>query len=393
MFSCISFLKVLLFILIMIFSSMLGYYLYLKWPTGVDVELSRPVDQTIQSLIVLADKEKKINPDPYASSRYRPNDTLYDPVLAIQQGNWAKAEQLLKPMVDKGNATAMFWLAEITYRSSAFSGSGGAALFEKSAKLGNPYAALRLSPKYNQYQCEMRMSSYCDDSWSKIGIDLLAKRASSGDLSAQYALLYYARFDNADEKYFYEFINTVKEGMNENYFRPLRHLISMYLKREHSSLFDSSVNPLSEKDKKELLKLLFYAADNNDIDSLNVINKRFKNVLSSERYLNQSVGRNLSVLDNKHFVLTFDYFVAKGKEHREFVVQGYAVAKLFATYEGNEYGILTTVYQDQLEKSGITALTDDEKKNADLLYQTYLNKQKPVIYIDEISGAWGDVIY
>lgn len=391
--------KALLLLMVIGSAATFSYYLYLKWPTGLDKEVAKPAADTLKELLVFVEQHQGVNPNLLASSTYRPDEPLYAALVAIQQQNWTHARELLKPLVDQGNADAMFWLAEISYRSNVFAGSDGAELFKAAAKLGNPYAAIRLTPKYNRYSCEMRMRRDCDDAWGDVAIELLKQRSAAGDLKAEYALLAYARYDRPDAEYFHHYLALVKKSAEQNYFRPLNRLVEMYFDREQLSPFDESKNPLTESDKQALLQLLTYAANNNNLDSAALIYWNFSDLPHATETANNTIIRNLSTITKeRHSNIALDYWVDKGKQQREALLLGFAYAKAWddATLGEADARQFTPRNQRSLSLSqynaDLAALSDEEQAQAIAEYGAEIELQ-PVIYLDGISGAWDDSIF
>ncbi|NVJ62122.1 MAG: hypothetical protein HWE27_17170 [Gammaproteobacteria bacterium] len=376
---------------IMIFIILGGYATYIRLPTGTDFELTEPPEKRLGELISIASSEKIINPNLYAASTFQPNDPLFKAIIAIQQSRWYEAGELLKPLVDQGNADAMFWLADITYRSSAFSGWEGAELFEKSAKLGNPYAALKLSPKFNSYQCKMRMRTYCDKKWGSIGLDILKEKAENGDAKAAYSYLLYTRFDDKSFDYFDQFLDVVKQSIEIKYYRPLRHLVDMYETRENLNPYSRDVIPLEVEDRKVLANLLMIAALDNDTPSIALLNNWYLDVLPSQEKFDELVEKNLHTLDLNHYFIAYDYILRKfnqSKNDREYLITGYAYATLFDDYEGTTSYQNRRIFEMRLKDNAISELTEEEKERSQTIYKKLVEKANFTTYIDEARDAW-----
>ena len=372
-----------------------GYYTYVKFPSFTDYELTQPPAERLRELTSFINTEKPTNPNLYAASTFQPDDPLYDAIVAIQQDRWDEAAQLLEPLVEQGNADAMFWLGDITYRSSAFLGWNGAELFKRSAELGNPYSAIKLSPEFNSYQCKMRMRSYCDKKWGKAGLDILQERAATGDVKAAYAYLFYTRFDRTNFDYFNQFLEIVEDGIKENYYRPLRQLVFMYQTREHLSPYNRDVIALTTQDRKVLANLLMVAALNNDIVSIDLLNEKFKDVIPSMAKFDRLVEQNLPLVDNARYFITYDYFLRqfnKSNKDREFLIRGYAYATLYDDYEGGISFHNRQVYEMILKDSGIETLNEQEKSKAADVYTHLVDEVSFVPNIDEVKGAWASTV-
>ncbi|MDW6002365.1 SEL1-like repeat protein [Vibrio mangrovi] len=220
-----------------------GFMAYLMIPSGFQ---SRQAEgpKVLTELLKMAEESQPFNPDPYISSTYRPGDPLYEPLLYIQRHRQGLAEELLKPLVEQGNADAMYWLAQITYRDNYYSGGPAAELFQKSAELGNPYAALRLDS--DNYECRRRMSSYCDQKWGELGRKLLQERADKGDKKAEYYLLQYD--ENSSEEVHKKLEKLVTENAKNHYYQPLMRLVYDYTSRFYLPFLEQD-EPLSAEKK------------------------------------------------------------------------------------------------------------------------------------------------
>jgi hypothetical protein len=367
-----------------------GYATYLRLPNGTDIELTKPLALRLAELISIADKNQTANLNLDAASTFQRSNPIFEAIIAIQQERWWEAQELLTPLAEQENAEALFWLGDITYRSSAFSGRKGAKLFEKSAKLGNPYAAIKLSPKYNSYECKMRMGSYCNEKWGELGLDILRKQADAGNVKAAYSYLFYTKFDDGSFDYFEKFLDVVERGIEIKYYRPLRHLVDMYQTREHLNPYNRDIIPLTEEDRKILAKLLMVAAENNDIPSIKILNNRYLDVISSPRKFDEIVERNLNALDSQHYFISYDFFLRKYKQsnERDFLIHGYAYAMMYDKSEGEGQSVYHRMFDSRLEESGISALTQKEKNSAKAIFETQVEKQKFSAYIDEVREAY-----
>ncbi len=383
--------KIVKYVLIISLTAVLamgGYITYVRFPTGTDFELTNPPAERLEELIALTNHERTINPNLYAASTFQPNDPLFNAIIAIQQSRWHDARELLKPLVEKGDANAMFWLADITYRSSTFSGREGAELFEKSAKLGNPYAALKLSPKFNPYQCKMRMGAYCDEQWSDIGLDILKKKAENGDVKSAYSYLLYTRFDDKSFDYFDQFLDVVKQSIEIKYYRPLRHLVYMYQQRENLNPYNRNIIPLKDEDRKVLAKLLMIAASDNDILSIYLLNNEYMDVLPYQNDFDNLVKNNLSSLDRNHYLIIYNYSIRlfKQKDDRSYLINGYAYALLFDNWENSSRN--KSIYEREIKDAGIVPLSTSEKESAEIVYNNFSDNNHFSAYIDEVRDAW-----
>ncbi len=369
-----------------------GYYTYVKFPSFTDYELTQPPTERLGELMSFVDTEKPINPNLYAASTFQPDDPLYDAIIAIQEGRWHNAEELLNPLVEQGNADAMFWLADITYSSSAF--SDGGKWFLKAAELGNPYAAIKLSPKYNiSNDCNWWLKSFCDEKWGEVGLKTLKSRAKNGDIKAAYAYLFYTRFDRTNFDFFDQFLDVVSKGIQEKYYRPLRQLVFMYQTRRNLNPYNRETVPLTEQDKKYLMDLLMIAALDNDVVSINILASMYIDIIPSQILFDQIFKNNLNSMNRDYFPAVYDYFTRefkRNRDNRSILVRGYAYSISYDNYDGGPLHRL--IYEDRLKENDISPLTEQEKAKAQPIYEQLQKDKKPVAYIDEVKGAWANTI-
>ena len=155
--------------------------------------------------------------DYYATSTYKPNQPLFEPVLTIQRKRWDIARPLLEKLVSKNDPDAMYWLATIS-GGDVFSGSVMADLFSRSARLGNPYSALRLSP--GAEDCNSYLKGYCSDKWKDVALDIFGKKAKNGDVKAKYFL------EKLKGKKDNELLSVILDNARNHYFFPLYNYVS-----------------------------------------------------------------------------------------------------------------------------------------------------------------------
>jgi hypothetical protein len=368
-----------------------AFLTFMNWPSGVDYELAKTPVSKLAELESFINENKDLEKDVYLSNAYEPREELYGALLAIQQDKTKQAVDILTPLAEQGDSDAMFWLGEITYSSSIF--SNGGEWFVKAAQLGNPYAAIKLSPEFNiSYDCERWLSTYCDEKWGSIALRLLNDKAKKGDVKAEYAALYYTRFSNRDADYFDSFIQVVEKGMEHNYFTPLRNLVYMYQTRTSLSPFNNDVIPLNKMEKELLARLLFIGANNNDLPSINLINERYLNFLPEQKAFDQVVQQNLPLIDSNYAFIAFDYFIREYKQttnNRLSLVKGYAYALLFDKYIGDlgPYGTYRGIYESEVSDNNIGSLTPEEIESATTIFESISRASKPSIFIDEVQGV------
>lgn len=250
-------LKLLALILLAAAGFSIWFLIHIVLPSGFQ---SRQAEgpKVLTEVLAMAEESQPFNSDPYISSTYRPGDVLYEPLLAIQRHRNGIARKLLEPLAERNNADALYWLGEITYGLSAFSGRQAGEYFERSAELGNPYAALRLD--VDDYDCQRYMRGYCNEKWGRLGRKILQERADNGDLKAEYALLDFDEFSDKDTHL--ELEHLVTENAKKYYYRPLMNMLTLYEKKWHYPYL-SEDEELSLDDKLILNKLKSLMINNN----------------------------------------------------------------------------------------------------------------------------------
>lgn len=196
-----------------------------------------------------AEKLKEPLSDPYASSLYRPGETLYEPLIDYQNGRLDRAIPRLKSLSEDDNADAMYWYANHLMRVSVKSRLDGYKWFEKSAKLGNPYSAMMLDS--SNETCRTYFGSLCEASWGETSEQLLRKRAEQGDIRARYYLE--KPKDPFIRKNFPKWISLIEKAAKENFFSPVMELIFVY----------ENPNKLNKEQKNDLRRVLTFMANRN----------------------------------------------------------------------------------------------------------------------------------
>ncbi|ASA55652.1 hypothetical protein [Vibrio gazogenes] len=366
--------KTLLTIVGVIILAASGLMAYLAIPSGFQ---SRQAEgpKVLTELLRMAEKSQPFNPDPYISSTYRPGDPLYEPVLAIQRDRWDIAQKLLQPLVEQGNADAMYWLAHITYDDSYYSSGPAAKLFQKSAVLGNPYAALRLD--INDRECQMFMGGYCDKKWGELGRKLLQERAAQGDKKAEYYLLQYD--ENSSEEVHKKLEQLVTENAKNHYYQPLMRQIYNYTSGLYLPFLEQNKSISIEK-KKLISNLLRLGANNNFPPSMYYVYSY--NDMYSEDYVKRVVEHSISL--NVSSYICEAYYSKVSNRLRNDVVKGAACAMANDVVRGNGNNRVS-IFDFNLDKNNIAPLTDEEKRESDRIAKLILNDITPVIYIDEMN--------
>jgi len=382
--------RVALFIIVPILGIMaLSYSSYYSW---TDYQLSKSPNETLSSLIEEANKAIPINKDPYAASTYRPGESLYLPVLAIQESNFKKAKKLLEPLAEENNPDAIFWLALATYKmiDSSTSSQGHnpkkevANLFQKSAELGNPYAALML----DNSNCLYGMSAYCELKWGASAKKILKERAEKGDLKARYAL-----FINSPRSFssFDHIVDLAKQGITENYYKPLLTLVDLYRKRLPISPFEGGHVSLTKIESLNLSKLVGIALNNNDMDA--IVYMHANKSLYTEFYYEKTFKRIIPYLSYRFYKWSNDYYSELNKrvKGRKYAIKGYAHARKFdiihsGTKKRYEH-IVVGDLNDKLKygRYGYGTVTKKERVKANVLAKKYMKSASPIIFINEVN--------
>ncbi|SHI04875.1 hypothetical protein VA7868_01379 [Vibrio aerogenes CECT 7868] len=354
-----------------------GYVLYHIIPSGFQ---SRHAEgpKVLTELLHMAEQSKPFNPDPYIASTYRPENPLYQPVLAIQRGKLAQAEKLLKPLVEQGNAEAMFWLGEITYGSGLYSAGPAAKLFQKAAELGNPYAALRLD--VDNSDCQRFMSGYCDDKWGKLGRKLLKQRADNGDVKAAYYLLKLDIDVYSDSAEVHKKLEQlVTESAKQHYYQPLMSLLGGYVRHGYYGPYLDKDSPVDKQDIALVNKILTLLANNNYPLALSTV------IDDGDMFSSQYIDKVMSQLEKLgiNYYSCLDYLFLREDKSRDNIVNlaSCAIASDKISYRNHNLSLLEMVLKDE----NIDALTEDEISQAKEISEKMISKMTPVIYIDEIN--------
>ena len=322
-----------------------------------------------ESIIInFLNNTKNSTDDYYGSSSYKPSDVLYEPVLAIQRKRWDIAIPLLEQLVKEKNPDAMYWLASIS-GGSVFSGSKIAKLFEESALLGNPYAALRLD--VSSHDCDSYLQGYCDEKWGKYARTILEKRAKEGDVKAEYylAILNGVRYidtldlalKNAEIGYFYPLSNYISFNMN---------LTQKTRKELYNFMIKNHFSPVGE-----LMSLNF------DIDQFDY---NFYN--SSLNYLKVSGGVWLSIfgVNDKLFKMSPE------KKYVKNIIISDSVSEIIKNsnhlkgpFDIKDIDDYIRYYNSMLEENNLDKISPEEEFNIKNQAVKLANEMKPIIYIDE----------
>ncbi|HIF9401479.1 TPA: hypothetical protein ACX6R7_001607 [Photobacterium damselae] len=203
--------------------------------------------------------KKTVNPtdDVNIASIYKEGDALFSSVLSIQRQKLAEAEEELKPLVEKGDPEAMFWMAKIIYRSSIKDTPKALSLLKESAKT-NPYAAMALFPDNDQ--CQMYFPRECNEKWVEQAKILFSEDAKKGDVRATF----YSKMLKEDHDVY---VDAIIEAAKVHYYYPLVDY-SNYILNDKSSNVEM---------KNLALSLLNYARVNNFIPAIDSLIHFYEN--------------------------------------------------------------------------------------------------------------------
>ncbi|WP_139343488.1 hypothetical protein [Vibrio palustris] len=327
--------------------------------------------------VFLKNKSKNMNDDDYSSSTYKPGNPLYQPVLYIQRNRWDLAKPLLEKLVKKNDPDAMYWLANIS-GGSAFSGRIMADLFKRSARLGNPYSALRLSPESDN--CSNYLRDYCNEKWKKIAIRLLSEKKKKGDIKAKY----YLNLIN-DERYDNDYVHNIIANAKNGYLYPLYNYVNY--NRE-----------IKKNDRKEVYKYMIdknfsKVADlmlNNYVHGIEDMGGEFyrDSFKKLEKYgdINNRVFSFYSIYLKNNFSRKGLKDLIKSRFYQSLVKNTPSFKKSIINKKYIEYGFDDFVrYNNDLfiESDDIKKISKKETEEMKNQVVDELKNSKPVVYIDE----------
>lgn len=306
----------------------------------------------------------------YISSTYKPSDKLYKPVLAIQRNRWDIAKPLLEELVKENNPDAMYWLANIS-GGSIFSGEKMADLFERSAKLGNPYAALRLNK--GAEDCDTYLSGYCSEEWGKEAKKILKDRENKGDYKAEYylSLLNGNNYDDV--------LDLVLKNAQHHYYHPLGYFLR----------YDYRLKP---ELRKKLYKIMIdnYFVPAADVMYFNLSKDSFeyefyKHQLEKISYSYDS-WLSISAINSEFFDKTHKrVFIKKMiisdmlnemKKKSKYLDHGFEKVNMDIDY-------LVDYYNSMLSRYKLSIISNDEMIDMKSKALKILNNKKDMVYIDE----------
>lgn len=239
----------------------LFFLLLLGWKLFIYVD-SNKVDKALDKLSLI-ETDIPIN---------YPNDEKYKYLVALQLKRWDIAEKLLAPLAKKNDPEAIYWLAFLS-GDNAFSGKKMAESFEKSAKLGNMYSAMQLSP--NGYYCDTYLKGICSDKWLekvkgiyeekvKNNIPLLDKYYYKVGLNANKI--------NLDSELTYIVYNNANAGNYQPLVDYIRYITKNYnLNHHQKSLVKKILSVPIEHDYIPALQLAYFMGNKYKFDTENII--------------------------------------------------------------------------------------------------------------------------
>ena len=317
------------------------------------------------------DNNKNKTVDYYASSSYKPNDVLYEPVLAIQRKRWDIAIPLLEKLVKEKNPDAMYWLASIS-GGSVFSGSKMAKLFKESALLGNPYAALRLD--VSSQDCDSYLHGYCNEKWGKYARTILEKRAKEGDVKAEYHL------DILNGARYIDTLDLALKNADDSYFYPLYKYISYNTSLTldiRKSLYDLMIRnyypPVARLMNANLeFDMLDYSFYRSSLEYLNISGGVWISMLS----INDKLYENNQERKYIKNIILSDCV-------REILKNSKSLQGPFYVTDIGDIDDSVDYYNSMLEENSLAKISSEEESSIKNEAVKLANEMKPIIYIDE----------
>lgn len=324
-------------------------------------------------LSIFFKEHAKIDSNSYYDISYiKPNNKLYTPILAIQRKRWDIAIPLLEKLVanDAPNPDAMYWLASIS-GGSILSGSKMASLYEKSANLGNPYAALRLDS--GSEGCDLYLTGYCNSSWGVKAREMLMARAKNGDYKARYQLAV------LKAEGYQITLDLVLKNAENNYFYPLYNYLD----------FNNEINPDVKK------KAYHYMAERGftPVGRLMLLN------YTNDSFDSEYYGSIFSMLENyggatwsSMYGLNSKLFKSKPKkEYLKNVLLADFILRIHKNSKGLYEGIgeeniknnIVNYLNIKLKNKGLEIMNQSEVELIKKKALSLAKNVKPIIYIDE----------
>ena len=323
-----------------------------------------------EKIFKFLDRHKNDEFSYYDSSSIKPGDKLYVPVLAIQRKRWDIALPLLEDLVKDNNPDAMYWLASIS-GGSALSGVKMAALFEKSANLGNPYAALRLNS--GAKDCDLYLRGYCNKKWGDKAKDILAKKASSGDVRAEYQLAI------LNGKSVNDTLDLALKNANDDYFFPLYNYLD----------YNYSLDSITRKKLYEFMTKKMFAPVGR-LMFLNFIRDSFESSYYDERFSTLEstdfIWNSVYNINTRLFNKKPDRKYIKNIIRAKFVLEALKnsddIDSHFTERDIKDVNI-AGYFNIELQENKIDPINDKELNILKEEALSVVNKLKPIVFIDQ----------
>ncbi|AWK81947.1 hypothetical protein [Photobacterium damselae] len=301
---------------------------------------------------------KPVSPtdDVNIASIYKEGDDLFSPILSIQRQKLAEAEEELKPLVEKGDPEAMFWMAKIIYRSSIKDTPKALALLKESAKT-NPYAAMALFPDNDQ--CQMYFPSECSEKWVEQAKILFSEDAKKGDVRA----IFYSKMLKEDHDVY---INAIIDAAKQNYYYPIVDYSKSVLDDKHSTgslksiAFDLLTYAKNNNFVPAVDMLIYYSERENKVDYRKIdYNSEYYKLIMLGKKLGSNYSWNMSEL-------------IYSTDSNNNLFDKHVMAKALLDFNGNDSGL-----------SFLSPITNkDELEIINKKAQEMVDEIKGVIYID-----------
>lgn len=291
--------------------------------------------------------------DPYISSLYRPGDILYQALTEYQNHRLDLAIPKLQKLSEEGNVDAMYWYAEHLMKVSVKSRYAGYNWFEKSAKLGNPYSALKLD--INSGDCQSYFPTLCNKKWGKLAVESFKIRANQGDIRAKYYLERPTSFVRGDD--FKNWVSLVEESAKQNYFIPAMDLLQRF----------ENDKSLTLNQKEDLKHIYNFLAKHNFVPAYNAlyVHSNYETVFDEAVKLGSSP--QLSHLAQDCVAIFNDL---ERSEKKECLAQAYVLEEIYNDDTNFDF----------IPPLGDSTLNSEAKNRAEAI----INSMKLTIYIDEL---------
>lgn len=365
-------------LVLIIFIVIVGYKLI---PTKAERLDSKNGPLGYIELLELA-KTSKPNPDLYFSSQIKPDNPVFNGAIAFQRKLLDVAEKELLPLAEAGNAEAMFWYGQTTYRYNMLFSVAAGQWFKDSAKSGNLLASYKLMEPWSS-DCERYLSDVCSEDWWDNSMQIAKQQSEQGDPVARYFWRHYNnKFRSADD--YQEHINTVTEAAKSGYFAPLFWELRKFWNDKD----------ISEEKVKAIAELLLYAANNNFVPAIGKLPEE-----SLKKYLTQEQMQYFENLRAKMGVESSAWWISyssyeeivnsKDSFDQELLVKAYKYAyiedKLFNYRDQFKPNREVDSLLRRLNENNIPPLNKQEQQHAEALADEFISNMTPVFYLDGLN--------